>query len=305
VGIYLATYKLIWWQRGKKGTKYAEITTILTCGCSWALLVPYLAAPWLMPYMVPVLILVGNILGCFPMFMGAIVSSTVGIYLAGVLWHLGLCQAEPLAYAYGLGGLQGYWLLAFTLTFVQVFVCWKRVAGIANFHLILVPLLGGLYFALGVASLVPAAYGLWLSQILASKPCSADADGGGAIATLLFLVPWLVVAAIGVWSKLIWLRRLEKKSQQDEELENGDAREKAKQGRGDLVKAFLPADPEAERSLKNPTKGGAYNERFPLICQAIADGDFSQLTENETLIAQVCREDGEQRDRLIWGGGLL
>jgi len=50
------------------------------------------------------------------------------------------------------------------------------------------------------------------------------------------------------------------------------------------------------------------NDRFQILTQAIfadKDADLSHLTENERRLVAVCREDEFERDRLLWGGGLI
>jgi hypothetical protein len=52
---------------------------------------------------------------------------------------------------------------------------------------------------------------------------------------------------------------------------------------------------------------GQMNDRFRIICTAFHDPDMdlSQLTETERKIVEICRKDEFERDRYMWGGGLI
>jgi len=78
---------------------------------------------------------------------------------------------------------------------------------------------------------------------------------------------------------------------------------------GDLVASLLPeADQDDENVERFKKPDNLQNTRFQMLVKAIyADegADLSHLTENERSIVEICRKDEDERDRLLWGGGLI
>jgi len=77
--------------------------------------------------------------------------------------------------------------------------------------------------------------------------------------------------------------------------------EKSKRGNADAS-----GDGDAENGGMPEKDAGL--ARLPVLCRAIfADpsADLSHLTEHEIKLVKICREDEFERNRILWGGGLL
>jgi hypothetical protein len=229
---------------------------------------------------------------------GLVVSVPVGACLGALAWHLGLCRLAAFADSWGVASsdLHSLALALSGILFVQVFVCWGRVAGPANFHRVLVPLLAGLYCAVGCGSLLPAAYGygLGLEALMAEAPCAHLDSAAGYSGPLCFLAVLVAATAAGVVAHTRALARKVKQAQE----KNGN-------GTQDLVQGLLPASGEG-RAMERPSLDSA-EDRFSTIVTAVQDPDFDLSTLDDTArgVVEVCRKDEEEKYRLFFGGGLL
>jgi len=287
VGAWLFLYRIVLWTG--RCSRLGEVLTTVCCGLSVSLLAPLL--PWPPPgFRAVSLALLGVLFAfCHPAFTATLVTIPLGVGLASLVWQLGLCSIIPTAHA--------IFLSVVSVVLVGVFVCAPGIAGIASLHLVLVPSLSALLLTTAIAGLAPSLGTLEPQALLQAAPCAAE--GGDVRAPLLSLACWLVLAACAVGLQLFFAWRARKMGRRAG-------------GRGDLVASLLPGsteDPEdddGEEGFKKPD--GMQNDRFQMLIRAIyadKDADLSHLTENERKIVEVCREDEFERDRLIWGGGLI
>jgi len=272
----------------------AEVFTTVACGLALALLAPLL--PWPPPpFRVPLLAVIGSLLSsCHPMGTALMVTVSTGAPFGALLWQLGLCRVAP-----DVEFLHPVLLASATLIFVVLFVCTPGIAGPACLMGLLVPALGALLFTLGMSGLAPRAGLLNASALFAEAPCSSEGGGalGGAAAPLAFLGTWLVLAACGAAMQVLMSQRSQ-----------GAEADGAGGPGGDLVASLLPGR-EEEGGANLPRPGDVEGMgRYGLISKAIfadEDADLSHLTDNERQIVAVCRKDEFERDRLLWGGGLI
>mmetsp|Transcript_5603 Transcript_5603/g.11410 ORF Transcript_5603/g.11410 Transcript_5603/m.11410 type:complete len:295 (-) Transcript_5603:107-991(-) len=283
VGAWLFLYRLP--LQTKSFGAIAEGLTTACCGLSLALLAQLL--PWPPPGFRAVLLAVLGVLFafCHPAFTAIVVTVPLGIAFGALMWQCGLCSAMPDTHVIVLS--------AACLAFLVVFVCTPGIAGVQSFRLLQVPSLSALLLTTSVAGLVPSLGALEPRALLLASPCAAD--GGSARAPLLSLAYWLLATACASGFQLLLAWRARR-------MGGGGG-----EG-GSLAALLLPgadADSDPEDGFKRPDM---VNDRFQLLTQAIfadKDADLSHLTENERRLVAVCREDEFERDRLLWGGGLI
>mmetsp|Transcript_66111 Transcript_66111/g.123331 ORF Transcript_66111/g.123331 Transcript_66111/m.123331 type:complete len:146 (-) Transcript_66111:37-474(-) len=73
----------------------------------------------------------------------------------------------------------------------------------------------------------------------------------------------------------------------------------------DLATHLLPGSRDGMQRPNNLFHEGL--SRHQIICEAIflpEDADLSHLTESEQKLVRAVRTDPEERDRVMWGGGL-
>lgn len=295
LGIYLPAYRFAFNERGKKSTWNAEFMAVLSCGSSLVLLAPVLS--WPSPVLgIPLLLFVGQFLAtpliCHPMCGGIVVSVPLGVCIGALSWHLGVCRVAAFAAHWGVPSANAHKLVLAlaAIFFVQVFVCCGRVAGPANFHRVLVPLLAGVYCSTGCASMLPASCGLTLEALLKEAPCAVDLSSSSG--PLCCLTLWLLTSGLGFFAHAYTTARKEKKQERN--------------GNGSLVKGLLPESNDEPRAMDRPSMEDT-TERFGTIVRAIQDESFDLSTLDDTArgIVEVCRKDEEERYRLMFGGGLL
>jgi len=301
LGSWLLVYRLLLRTRCRP---VAEKLTTIACGVALALLAPLL--PWPpQGFRALSLGLIGVLLSCcHPACTALVVSSSLAMGLGGFIWQLGLCTVSPEA-ALGEVGLSGHSLLLtfLTLIFIAFFVFVPGTAGPVTLIFVLVPLLGSLLLTLGIFGLAPSTGGLSADGLLAASPCAADvASSLLASPATMGLAAWLIVAAAGIGLQFYLARLARLKAEADEARGNAPG--------GDLVTSLLPGSQAEEgggANLPRPSDSDAQS-RFGLITKAIfADegADLSHLTENEQKLVAVCRKDEFERDRILWGGGLI
>lgn len=285
VGTWLFLYRFP--LRTQKFGAIAEYLTTACCGLSLSLLAPLL--PWPPPgFRALPLALLGLLFAfCHPAFTAMVVTVPLGIALGALVWQLGLCTAVP--------GYHSVILSVFSVVFVLVFVCTPGVAGVQSLRNFLVPALSALLLTTAIAGLVPSLGALEPRALLLAAPCAAD--GGDTQAALMSLGCWLAVAAcaIGLQLLLAWMAQRE------------EGKQAAGSARGDLVASLLPgAEKDDDDGFQKPED--MRTDRFQVLVKAIfaAEGaDQSHLTEHEKRLVEVCRQDEFERDRLLWGGGLI
>mmetsp|Transcript_4978 Transcript_4978/g.11296 ORF Transcript_4978/g.11296 Transcript_4978/m.11296 type:complete len:300 (+) Transcript_4978:57-956(+) len=285
VGAWLFVYRLGLRTRCRP---YAEALTTAGCGLSLALLAPLLSWPPV-GFRFPMLAVLGVLFSfCHPVFTATVVALPLGISLSAILWQFGLCTFAP--------GTHAVLLTLISIVFIFVFVCTPGVAGPYSLRLFLVPSLSALLLALGIADLVPELDSLRPRTLLQDSPCSAAE--GDTSAVLNFLGLWLLLAACGIGFQLL-LTWLAKRKIVEGAAAGGDG--------GDLAQSLLPgAQANKDGGMQRPDMGS--DNRFTILCKAIfaeEGADQSHLSESEQKIVEVCRKDEFERDRLVWGGGLI
>lgn len=291
IGAWLLCYRPVLRIPGCRAA--VEAVTTVACGCSLALLAP------LLPLVgvgigAPFLAVIGVALSfCHAATTALVVALALGAGVSGMAWQLWLCAASHQAYF-----VHVLLLSLVLLVFSVLFVCTPGCAGSGSLVMALLPTLGALLTVMGTSALVG---GMTPAGLLAEAPCPASsgffARGLGWPRTPWeCLAAWLGMTALGVCMQLM-LSRIAKSSV-DAEAATGPG--------GDLVASLLPgARTDGPPGMPKPGQG---DDRYGILTKAIfADegADMSHLTENEKKIVEVCRKDEFERDRILWGGGLI
>eukprot|EP00913_Durusdinium_trenchii_P030667 g28722.t1 len=255
-----------------------EVMTTLLSGASLALLAPFL--PWPPPPgSVITLAVIGMLLSagtpCGSLFAALVLSLSLGVGLAGYTWQLGLCHAAA-------SSLHGVLVSVMALIFVLLFVCTPGIAGPGTMKVVLAPCLGALLFTCGLAGVVTEdgeQVALTVPELFSKKWRSFFA--------------WAALAACGIVLQLIFLRLAAPGNEQE----------------GRLVERLLEVDDTETAGVANiPRPGEGGRDRYDTLRKAIdapEDADLSHLSENDRKIVEICRKDEFERDRVLWGGGLI
>lgn len=302
VGSWLLVYRLL---MGTRAKPVVERLTTLCSGVSLALVAPLLSWP---PagFRTFTLCIIGVLLSCcHPAFAALVVAMTLAFGISGFVWNLGLCATAPVA-ALADFGVSAHALLCavLVLLFIILFVFIPGIAGPETLIFFLVPMLGSLLLCLGISELQPSMGGPTASGLLLSAPCAAEEASSWTESPAVRLVgAWLLVAMCGTLLQFVLVRRMRLGAEEEEEGE----RKRSGPG-GDLVQSLLPGSQQEEGGGANIPRPSDKNDRYSLISKAIfmdESADLSHLTENEQKIVKICREDEFERDRLLWGGGLI
>lgn len=255
---------------------WVEIGTQVACGASVVLLssmatdLPTWAATVL-------LMLFGMIFGICQATSALCVCISMGSFLGGVIWQLGLKDSLPEYHDVFMASC----CFAFSLIFCATPI------GPAVFEGMLVPSTGAMMLTAAVIDAIPACGGIELATLLGAE--ASDSDGGNPLMNLL---AFLGVASYSTMMQLLMMRP----------AGNGGG-----PGAGMFAK-LLPAGGTEGGLIPRPENFEA-DGRFKRICKAIYadEGDpiFAALTEDERALVDCCRKDEFERDRVIWGGGLL
>lgn len=288
-GTWLLLYKLAMWT--PLGVAIPSTITTAVAGLPLALLSPLF--PWPPePFQMVTLAIIGLLLSfCSPILTAVILAMSLGFSIGGFVWQAKVCAALPELYGFG---LHGTLLTVCVLICIGVFILLPGFAGPKAVVYVLVPTTGALMLVLGAADSYPG-QGLDAKQLLAISPC-----GAGSAAVLHTLGAWLALTLCGMVLQ-VFLNRCGGKVLEDDEEEDDDS----------LVATLLPVGGKEEgggASLPRPGEAADGGNRFKMITSAIyADEgtDQSHLTDNEKKLVAVCRKDDFERDRVIWGGGLI
>eukprot|EP00747_Dinoflagellata_sp_TGD_P080389 gnl/TRDRNA2_/TRDRNA2_160870_c0_seq2.p1 gnl/TRDRNA2_/TRDRNA2_160870_c0~~gnl/TRDRNA2_/TRDRNA2_160870_c0_seq2.p1 ORF type:complete len:314 (+),score=37.91 gnl/TRDRNA2_/TRDRNA2_160870_c0_seq2:68-1009(+) len=272
-----------------------QIFTAAVCGSSFALLSPLM--PWPPPiYRVPIMALIGGLMSVLHvMLMAFIIAISLGMAFGALIWHLGVCTFVS---SFGPAGPFLHPLLLFvsTITSISVFVC--SPVGPNLLERVLLPVLGALLLIVGLSGLESAQLpGLDPATLFAPEPCASSVHP--ARAPFVFMLSWLGASLVGI--VLVVLFRLCGSSSK-EGSQDGEGSEKKKS----MVASLLGSQDDEDGLLPRPTE--ADTGRHGTITAAIyaPEGtDLSHLTENERKLVEVCRKDEFERDRVLWGGGLI
>lgn len=263
-------------------------------GASLALLAPCL--PWPPPpFSLLTLAIVGVLLSSCGFFFPAIILAvTLGVGMGGFAWQLGACSIlAEVPYTHGV------LLTTMSIIMVLLFICTPGIAGPGAMKVVLAPCLGALLFTVGLAGLLPEfKIGLAPSDLLAEEPCEPGMVDGGQ--RFKGLAAWALVSSCGIILQLVFIKL-------------GSGSDDADGEKGSLATHLLPqgsrSGEEDGASIPRPGECGEEGKKtYKTIASAISapeGADLSHLTENERKIVEICRKDEEERDRILWGGGLL
>jgi len=264
---FLLKTRIGWW---------ADVSFRLCCGMALALLAPW--SHWSLAIMVPVLSMLGVCMATCHWIGTAFVSSLCcSSALGGLLWQSVLCKSvDP--------WWHGWIMSAVILVFTTVFTC--SFAGPLLFLPVVLPLMSAALLAVGLAGLeVSEELDFQSTQLFASTPCAAVQGEE-------------VVTFAGVWCGLtivlMLIRMIAARCSKDKSVDAD----------GTLVQSLIPG---GEDSLMPRPQGADGENRHVVICAAIyapEDADLSHLSENERKLVEICRNDEEERDRVMFGGGL-
>jgi len=267
-----------------------EVITTLVSGASLALLAPFM--PWPPPPgSVVTLAVIGMLLSagtpCGSLFSALLLSLSLGVGLAGYSWQLGLCYA---AESVPVSDFHGIFLSLVAVVFVLAFVCTPGIAGPGTMKVVLAPCLGALLSTSGAAGLVKEKLALTIPELLEAS-CKPGPKQWRSFEI------WVLISLCGIGLQLFFLRLSTGQEQQD----------------GRLVERLLAVEEGQERQSETagvaniPRPGGDKN-RYDTLRKAIdapEDADLSHLSDVDRKIVEICRKDEEERDRILWGGGLI
>lgn len=254
---------------------WVEASFRICLGLSLALLAPW--SPWSLAIMVPVLSILGVCTAtCHWVGSSFVTSLCCGSALGGMLWQAALC-------GYVDAWWHGWVMGVSTLIFTMIFTC--TTAGPVLFLPLILPSMASMLITAGVAGLhVFPMLDIPPEQLFASAPCAAEE--GMAAAYFAGLWFCLTLVAMVSWRLAAVLFREEKDAD----------------GQGSLFASLLPAGDDS--LMPRP---GTTENRHLTITRAIyapEGADLSHLTENEKKLVEICRNDEEERDRVLFGGGL-
>lgn len=267
-----------------------EVITTLVSGASLALLAPFM--PWPPPPgSVIALAVIGMLLSagtpCGSLFSALLLSMSLGVGLAGYSWQLGFCHASESA---PVSDFHGIFLSLMALFFVLAFVCTPGIAGPGTMKVVLAPCLGALLFTGGLAGLVEEKWALTIPELLEAS-CEPGPQQWRSFEV------WALISMFGIALQVVFLR-FSRAGQQD----------------GRLVERLLQVEEGQERqsqtagvaNIPRPGEGG--KDRYDTLRKAIdapEDADLSHLSAEDQKIVEICRKDEFERDRILWGGGLI
>jgi len=267
-GLWLLLNVLVINLKVKRLRFFVEVSRNACVGASLALFAPVI--PLRLLFSILILAGPGMFLGaCLPLFMVIILAICMGAFLGGVVSHLVVCVVQTIP----------PWLrvlivvIAVLLVVLACSVPYKEF----TFYNVLIPAWGALLFTLGLQTL------------------AFEGPDSGLTIEDVFRVPSLCTTnftyAAECWACTTFCGILLH-----------------------VVKVcyFQPKRDDSLLSLKNPLTAGdrgtpEVTDRHLTLTRAIyaeEDADYSHLTENERKIVKICQEDPEERDRVLFGGGL-
>lgn len=289
VGVWLLGYRVI--LKTRCGGFWVKVACQVAAGSSLVLLAPgfnWLVgadyAPALLAVMGALMSLAGG-----PTPMALFGSVTLGLFIGGLIWQLGTCGivGDNVPYAFV--------ILLTCSGLSSCCICCNSSIGELIWHQLTLPMLASAMLVSGVGGLakLPQWPLLGADAIWQSSPC---ADSSTALDTF---VAWLALAAYGVLFHAFLLRLQNKVPVPTDKGARKDGR---------LADSLLPdAMDDGPLSMARPDQQGRTGHLHRTIADAICapEGrDQSHLTDHERAIVAVCRSDPDERDRVLWGGGL-
>eukprot|EP00928_Gymnodinium_smaydae_P046332 TRINITY_DN30863_c0_g1_i1.p1 TRINITY_DN30863_c0_g1~~TRINITY_DN30863_c0_g1_i1.p1 ORF type:complete len:290 (-),score=60.26 TRINITY_DN30863_c0_g1_i1:68-937(-) len=278
IGLWLLIY------RGFIRTRcrfWVELLAQISCGAAIVLLVPLFTS---LPEAARAALLLtfGIFIGtCHAALSALTVAVSIASFLGALSWQLGLSGL--------LSGLpHAFTLLLVTINLIFSVLFCATPLGPLVFERFLVPILGAALLSTGAAGLAPGLGALAPDVLFSHEPFAAEGDASPQVNLLM----WLVLTIFGVLSQACLLRQRKPSREETEGM-----------------KASLlfnpPQDDEEGGLIPRPNDDGS---RFQVLVKAIfaePGADQSHLSEHERKLVKVCQEDEFERDRVLWGGGLI
>lgn len=277
VGSWFLVYRVVLLTRC---SGIAEILTTFCCGLSLALLAPLCVQPAGLSALV--LAVFGVLVSfCHPMLTALMVSVPLGMCIGAFIWQLSSLSPE----------MHGITLGVTSFLFSCLFVCTPYISGQLTLEFLTLPLLSALMLVVGSADLVPGINALNLESLLSAETAAASVQTFEAWAFV-----WII--SLGIQCFLVRIQ-----------IRNRSGEDGGQKGAsGSLVASLLPAGADDRGPDKLTRPEHMVNDRFQLLVRAIESDeplDNFDLTEDERKLVEVCRQDEFERDRVIWGGGLI
>jgi len=274
-GTCILTFRLFT-DKPTEGSK-TEFFLNICMGLSWIMLAPmFLGFGIWQPLVFAV---VGVTIGtCHNIGVNFVAGSSIGAVVGTAVWQIGLCTDDD---SWNLHPL----VLAVTI-FLSVFL--HMCTPLAKYwHRTGTPL-----WPTELAAMM-LAWGILNPRALWKVECMSGDDDSTA---LQFLALWLLNFACGVGLLVIMLKRKIASMQEEGRLADNLLPGKHGEGGGaGLVDGIRPAEASGHMIGYAKLRDAIFNE----------DADMSHFSENEKKIVEVCRKDEFERDRLLWGGGLI
>jgi len=286
-GAWLLLYRLLIRGRSRFDGMFKAVTAVIT-GASFALLAPLFSWPEV-SFWFPTLAITCGLLGLIGGECGCIVVpammalTCLGTSFGALLWQLGVCTAATSGHSCLLAGC--------AMIFIVV-GC--TPAGTKTWNAgVITALLGAL---LAVESAAPQFGLLAPVQLFEVSPCPATKHSEAARATG---VAWLVLAASG------WVIRVVLGEPASSNSASGGQQQKQHIA---PETAVVEGDRRGLRQLLVPKEGAEEEsqDRYTLIRDAamMQGCDLSHLTESERQIVEICWQDEDEKNRVVFGGGL-
>lgn len=275
--------------RAKRWELYVYLLTTLCVAESLVLLASPWEDGWFPELQLPML---GFFCACFglltPVFAIVFMGIGMGASLAAFIWNLWPCTDSA----------EIPWLHEAVIVAGSIVCCIFTACTPLGprFVWVLVPTLGSLLLVLGTGGIWPALGSVtdaehFVSLLDRASLFSASCAELPTTATSIALVVG-VTFVVTVFQVLLARRRAEED----------------KKGKTNMVEQLLPSGTDAANGgiFQRPDQMTDRNSHRTIANAIFAPegADLSYLTEDERAIVMVCRENEEQRDRVLFGGGL-
>lgn len=299
-GVWLLVYRFVGrWLTNQDSRERALVETVtsVTTGVSLALLTPLFSWPSL-AYRFQFLALIGGLFSFCSVWLTSVVASVIiGTSFGALSWQLGLCMEASWAHC----GL----LTSCAAVFVVVFSLHPRM-GPAFLQWLLI-LLATLLCVESIGPVIPSVSVLTIEELFEVGSCPAEEElTQKAQVTGL---AWLLLATLSGCFHWITSRSGSPK----DGCENPDlvdslltAGASAAAGSSSNAGSGSNDNPDPDGMFNCPNKDGALN-RHPVLIKAMfmPEGtDQSHLTDHEKALVEICRKNEDERNRVLYGGGL-
>jgi len=283
-GVWLLCYRMFM-RTSMKLRMTAMMFSQLACGLSLGMLAPLLPSEVPMPALF--LLIMGGCCGVCSYFTVVIfVCLTVSTAMTSLLWDTAACStAATDAVPY----LHTSLMVTVPLLTNVIFLGTK--AGPFYFERSMIPLNAGLIITVGLSGLIPTMGSLSYDELYSSTPCA----NGRASAAPLTLGIWFAISCVGAAIQAVLMR-------------NSGSESEKKDNIAGLKTGLLGGEGAEATIVPRPNEVDCPNDRFRVLMTAIfapEGADQSHLSEMDQKLVKVCREDEFERDRVLWGGGLI